>query len=613
MATNRPFAYNPTHISIDGTYNIGDLAVGITKQDYNTKPGGLTWWGSPDEEQGYVIAVPVPDNTQPTPIFSGAPSGQLTLSPTYIGNSMNLSNGNQTVHQFFGYVQSVLGQTLINNNDKVMFSVFCSLDAPATFPNGHFVGIGTTSMNYNGVTPDPYNSYPGNDNQSIGFNSGGEYWYNGTIQASGLPTWVSGDTIDIAVNVQGAKIWIRVNGGYWNNDSNNDPATNDSIISSFDLTNFYPVLCPAYEGTMTILNNATYGVPEGFSFLGSNINASVKFLGTKVYPNPFSDSTFIGLVEGYFNQSFTSATEASTWLTTNGYWNSYPLLSPVLSLDAADYSGTGPWIDSVGGKSFTLTNSPTWSSSNGGYFNFIPASSQYAICNTSLPSMSTWTVGVWHYYTGTETGGAPCIVTETFVGGGINYSLGNNNGGFSSGFFDGGWRVTDGYSLTPNNWYYIVGTYDGTTIKLYVNNTLVDSTTYVGTPTTSGAGIRLMERWDLADYWGGRLAIVDIFDTVLGQTEITTIWNSTKTRFGFAGPLTVLTNDTGGLTGWGSGALSVTYDPTLISTYPVGSTITFQDGSTATITQWDDYGPIYIDLFWDTPKTGILFPITINV
>jgi hypothetical protein len=229
---------------------------------------------------------------------------------------------------------------------------------------------------------------------------------------------------------------------------------------------------------------------------------------------------------------FTSATGANSWLTDNGYWNSYQVLSPLLSLDAASYSGTGPWIDSVGGKSFTLTNSPTWSSNNGGYFNFTPAASQYAICNTSLPSMSTWTVGVWHFYTGSETGSAPCIVTETFIGGGINYSLGKNNGGFSAGFFDGGWRVTDGYSLTPGNWYYIVGTYDGATVKLYVNNTLVDSTNYTGTPTSSGAGIRLMERWDLSDYWGGRLAKVDIYDEPLGSDQIASIWNSTKSRFG---------------------------------------------------------------------------------
>ena len=329
-------------------------------------------------------------------------------------------------------------------------------------------------------------------------------------------------------------IWIRVNGGLWNNSINGHPETNEAGINvdNVPIVDSYPALCPYIYGSMTIQKTAKYGVPSGYTFLDNTL-ASIKFIGTKNQLNPLNDSTFIGLVNQHFNQTFTGATEASTWLTINGYWNSYLSLSPVLSLDAANYSGTGPWIDSVGGKSFTLTNSPTWSSSNGGYFNFIPASSQYAICSTSLPSMSTWTVGVWHYYTGTETGGAPCIVTETFVGGGINYSLGNNNGGFSSGFFDGGWRVTDGYSLTPNNWYYIVGTYDGTTIKLYVNENLVDSANYTGTPTSSGAGIRLMERWDLADYWGGRLAIVDIYNVALSQSQITSKWSATKTRFGY--------------------------------------------------------------------------------
>jgi hypothetical protein len=76
--------------------------------------------------------------------------------------------------------------------------------------------------------------------------------------------------------------------------------------------------------------------------------------------------------------------------------------------------------------------------------------------------------------------------------------------------------------------------------------------------------------------------------------------------------LVIATNDQGGLGGYSSQALSIAYDPDVISDYPVGSTITWQDGTTATITQWDDYGPTYIDLFWDTPKTGTLFPITLS-
>ena len=76
--------------------------------------------------------------------------------------------------------------------------------------------------------------------------------------------------------------------------------------------------------------------------------------------------------------------------------------------------------------------------------------------------------------------------------------------------------------------------------------------------------------------------------------------------------LVIPTNDGGGLTGWNTNAAGIPYSATVIGDYPVGSTITFQDGSTATIIQWDSYAPTYIDIFWDTPKTGTIFPITLS-
>ena len=76
--------------------------------------------------------------------------------------------------------------------------------------------------------------------------------------------------------------------------------------------------------------------------------------------------------------------------------------------------------------------------------------------------------------------------------------------------------------------------------------------------------------------------------------------------------LTIATNDTGGLTGWSPQSLAVAYNAAIISTYPVGSTITFQDSTTVTITIYDSYAPNYIDIFWDIPKTGTIFPITLS-
>ena len=61
---------------------------------------------------------------------------------------------------------------------------------------------------------------------------------------------------------------------------------------------------------------------------------------------------------------------------------------------------------------------------------------------------------------------------------------------------------------------------------------MVSSTSYSGTPTSSGLGIRLMRRWDNADYWGGRLAIVKIWNGDIGSGGVTSSWNANKARFG---------------------------------------------------------------------------------
>ena len=64
MATARPFAYNPGP-QIPGTEQLGDLSIGAPTSGFTNNP---QYWNGPDEELGYVIAVPVSGNTQPTPL-----------------------------------------------------------------------------------------------------------------------------------------------------------------------------------------------------------------------------------------------------------------------------------------------------------------------------------------------------------------------------------------------------------------------------------------------------------------------------------------------------------------------------------------------------------------
>lgn len=197
-----------------------------------------------------------------------------------------------------------------------MFSVQYTSTNPSVGVGGRFIGVGLTGMDYQG---DPFNGYPGNDTNSIGFSDGGNYYYNGASVQSGLPTWTSGDTIDIAISA-GQSWWIRVNGGNWNNNPAANPTTgaNGSVLNG--LTNFYPALCPYIYGTMQILNYPKYGVPTDYNFLG-NVSASVGFFRSSALTDP----SFISLANVIAGPSgpFASGSTAKTWLNNNGYWTSY--------------------------------------------------------------------------------------------------------------------------------------------------------------------------------------------------------------------------------------------------------------------------------------------------
>ena len=217
----------------------------------------------------------------------------------------------------------------------------------------------------------------------------------------------------------------------------------------------------------------------------------------------------------------------------------YVTANLVLNLDAgltSSFSGNTTWRDTVSGLSFTLTGTPTFSSNNGGYLNFAAGAGQYAQSpNQGFGSLTRFTTEAWHYYDG-ASGWLPCLLTEVYPGvtSKINYILGSGSStGLQAGFFDGVfWRVTTAYALTIGNWYHIVGTYDGATIKLFINNTMVYNTSYVGTPASSQGGIRLMRRWDNADYWYGRLGVVRIYNTAFGNTQIDQNYQAVRSRFG---------------------------------------------------------------------------------
>jgi hypothetical protein len=207
-------------------------------------------------------------------------------------------------------------------------------------------------------------------------------------------------------------------------------------------------------------------------------------------------------------------------------------------LDAANtrsYPGTGnTWYDLIGNRNFTLQNNPSFiADSAGGSIRFTAASQHYASSSSSLPLMTRFTVEVWHYYTGNNSGLYPSIVTELYPGSTlqINYVLGGVDG-LTIGFYNSAWNLSSAYTLTAGNWYHLVGNFDGANLRLYVNGVNQVTTANTGTPTANTGGIRLMRRWDYDEYWGGHLSTVKIYNRALTSQEIVQNYNATKGRFG---------------------------------------------------------------------------------
>jgi len=283
-------------------------------------------------------------------------------------------------------------------------------------------------------------------------------------------------------------------------------------------------------------------VPTGDQPTPEGNNGTVGFWRT----DAFDDTEFINLASTITGQNFTGGTQAKTYLNNNGYWTSYEeypasLLLYLDSGNSSSYSGSGSvWYDlTPNNNDATLINSPTYSSSLGGILQFDDTSLEYGTA-PDLGDLPQWTVEVWFKLTSPLTGKVTSIFSNEFdLVNKLNFSIGTNNqptnANLAVGFFNGSWRSTTGFVPQTNVWYQVVGTYDGSVVRQYVNGTASGGTlNYVGTPQSGGVN-RIMRRWDSALTAGnlvdGDLAIVKIYNTAISSSDVLESYNTNYTRF----------------------------------------------------------------------------------
>ena len=218
----------------------------------------------------------------------------------------------------------------------------------------------------------------------------------------------------------------------------------------------------------------------------------------------------------------------------------------VLNLDALDYSGSGTTWPATVGPDATLYNGVAWTGSGPGYFTFTPASSQFAAA-PNIGDLANWTVECWFKTTDNIAGYAfPALVTTVYqeedgtLYSNINYVLSTYPGNttLTNGYYNSNWSNTAGFAPTIGEWYQMIGTFDGTTLKTYINGVEFASAAGNGASIANGAPIRIARRWDGDSSSGyfmpAEISVVRIYDTALNDRQVAQNFNALKSRFGIS-------------------------------------------------------------------------------
>jgi Concanavalin A-like lectin/glucanases superfamily/Galactose oxidase-like, Early set domain/Glyoxal oxidase N-terminus/Purple acid Phosphatase, N-terminal domain len=185
-------------------------------------------------------------------------------------------------------------------------------------------------------------------------------------------------------------------------------------------------------------------------------------------------------------------------------------------LTAADASGNG--------HTGTLVNGPTWTTAGrlGGALSFDGVNDYVEIPNSpALGSPSTITLAAW--INPRDPGNpnvAQMIVGKYSGAAGGPYMLRINGAGRLR-FRAGGTQVTTGPVLSsPNTWYHVAGTYNGSQLVIYLNGAVVLSQAWSGSEPDNGVNPTLGRNLDGGAPFNGLLDDVRLYNRALSAAEI---------------------------------------------------------------------------------------------
>ena len=211
----------------------------------------------------------------------------------------------------------------------------------------------------------------------------------------------------------------------------------------------------------------------------------------------------------------------------------------VLCIDCANprsYSGSGSNVFDVSGTNNTMTigGTPAFSAIQGWTFTN-GSTSNYMIRNPITMPTTTLTLEVWCKTTIAGTG----IVSYASSAADNDWLLFDPS---NLGLYTAAGAIASGISITDGNWKQVVRTSNRTTGAevLYINGSSSYSTTLnAGTLVTSGGALVLAQEqdsvggsFDPGQAFGGNIAIVRLYNTILTADQVNQNFQAARGRFG---------------------------------------------------------------------------------
>jgi len=311
---------------------------------------------------------------------------------------------------------------------------------------------------------------------------------------------------------------------------------NNPIMSATEAT--FKASASEYNSELTLLISKKYDVSPTFD--PSTLNAGVwdgsgSIVGTikeQILGITIEDAKNYVISQGKLFYIGTD-TNKKTWAKDTGITDGL-----ILWLDGSSFTNspqTASWLDKSEYKNNVVSSGFAYTTSSGsdgaGSVVFDGVNDNFTASNITMPA-NNFTISAWIYIKGhsTDANIGQIIAQQYSMYRGWIFSL-NGTGSYLQLRNHNGTSINVSYNvytstgLSLNTWYYVVGSDDGTTVKLYVNGIKVASgaSSYSVTHTTVPLNIGTFSTFN---YFNGKMKRIQIYNRSLTDAEVLQNYNA---------------------------------------------------------------------------------------